>query len=655
MPIDPLSDFAETNIWDSYSDRSRRSSMMDSTGTSNGDAGGDDSIDHSLPSAEEARMNATATAFGMIDHYREEDGAKRGGDGEGDGSNGDEESGVGGDGNGNGNGSGSGSGRYRDNPDEDGDDDEDEEAPINPTAANKEKRKKRYILSYLLLWLRYCAWGIAALAVLVGLFFLIREILHVLQLEKNNKAMTAQIDDMSDRIELLKQGIIEAQGPFKAEELKCTDDLATISGIHDADTSKTSPNLNLPGFYGCVSNDAAATLLEAQSRVQQWSKVEAPTGLVGQTPDWIKRRVPDYGIWLYPRLKLILFSCPKCGNSESRTMLTVLSSMRQRTQVGDANLPDVLNWTVPAGSWEQESTDSWRLAGSFKGGGGKGMTGGDEGTVDAFKLIHELLVGQGSGNGGRWSSLSIVRHPYERFVEAYAEIEALWSRLPDNAPQRKVLDARPFSKMPVGSWERVQAFFADYVLGYLSVKDGPSGCLVPTLPELYNIIPTAPGYLRTGTGSGAYFSADRIISIDQIHSAWPDLLDSWGFTSKDPELVELADVHLNAGGSGSYGYYSGSDAAKAARDLLASDDEFRHSIDAFYAQDFSCFGFQEGQEVLGIAATKKKPPRQPVATEAPTIAPTEGRVDTAPPAPDDPGNGRRNREQWVDDAGNVRF
>ena len=672
MPIDPLSDFAETNIWDSYSNRSKHSSMMDTRSASNGDAGGDDVIDHSLPSAEEARMNATATAFGMIDHYKEEDGVKRGGDGDGDGSNGDEENGMGGDSNGN--------GRYRDNPDEDGDDEEDEEAPINPTAANKETRKQRYILTYLVLWLRYTFYFVAALAVLVGLFFLIREILHgksycpsrykniiprqmpdmpmayvhlttyhrllyhltVIQLEKNNKAMTAQIDDMSDRIELLKQGIIEAQGPFKAEELKCTDDLATISGIHDADTSKTNPNLNLPGFYGCVSNDAAATLLEAQRRVQQWSKVEAPTGLVGQTPDWIKRRVPDYGVWLYPRLKLILFSCPKCGNSESRTMLTVLSSMRQRTQVGDANLPDVLNWTVPAGSWVQESTDSWRLAGSFKGGGGKGMTGGDEGTVDAFKLIHELLVGEGSGNGGRWSSLAIVRHPYERFVEAYAEIEALWSRLPDKAPQRNVLDARPFSKMPVGSWERVQAFFADYVLGYLSAKDGPSGCLVSTLPELYNIIPTAPGYLRTGTGSGAYYSADRVISIDQIHSAWPDLLDSWGFSSKDPELVELADVHLNAGGSGSYGFYSGSDAAKAARDLLASDDEVRHSIDAFYAQDFSCFGFQEGQEVLGIAATKKKPPRQPVVTEAPTIAP--------PPPPDDPGNGRRNREQWVDDA-----
>ena len=483
--------------------------------------------------------------------------------------------------------------------------------------------------------------------------------LAVVQLEKDNEAMTTQIEDMSNQIELLRQGIIEARGPFTVENLKCTDDLATISGIHGGDSTKTDPNPNLPGFYGCVSNDAAATLLEAQDRVHKWSKVEHPSGLAGQMPDWIKRRVPDYGVWLYPRLKLILFSCPKCGNSESRTMLTVLSSMRQRTQVGDANLPDVLNWTVPAGSWEQESTDSWRLAGSFRGPGGKGMTGGDEGTVDAFKLIHELLVGDGSGNGGRWSSLAIVRHPYKRFVEAYAEVEALWSRLPDNAPQRKVIDARPFSKMPVGSWERVQAFFADYVLGYLSAKDEPSGCLVSTLPELYNIIPTAPGYLRTGTGTGAYYSPDRVISIDQIHSAWPDLLDSWGFSSNDPELVELADVHLNAGGSGGYGYYSGSEAAKAARDLLASDDEFRSSIDVFYAQDFSCFGFQEGQEVLGIpASTKPRPPRQEVDTDAPTITPTvlltvTKKVDDAPSPPNNPGNGRR--EQWVDNMGNVRF
>ena len=161
------------------------------------------------------------------------------------------------------------------------------------------------------------------------------------------------------------------------------------------------------------------------------------------------------------------------------------------------------------------------------------------------------------------------------------------------------------------------------------------------LPELYNVVPTSPGYLRTGTGSGAYYNADTIISIDQIHQAWPQLLEKWGFGSNDPALLELADVHLNSAG---YGYFGGSDAAKAARDLLASDDEFRSSVDAFYAQDFSCFGFQKGQKVLGIDAQQRpKPP--------PTSAPTG---DISPPndegadatststtsPPFNPGNGR---------------
>jgi hypothetical protein len=33
------------------------------------------------------------------------------------------------------------------------------------------------------------------------------------------------------RIDVLEQGIVEAQGPFTAEEVECTDDLAAISVI----------------------------------------------------------------------------------------------------------------------------------------------------------------------------------------------------------------------------------------------------------------------------------------------------------------------------------------------------------------------------------------------------------------------------------------
>ena len=506
--------------------------------------------------------------------------------------------------------------------------DGDEEAPINPTAANKKQRKERYVCSYLCAVARYSAFAIAGAALIVGLYFVIHEIIVVAHLKKDNTAKATQIQEMAEQIDLLQQGIIAE--PFQQEAVHCKDLASlTVAGLYrDGDADISNANPSLPGFYGCVSNDAPATLLEAQKRVMDWNSVEAPSDLVGKTPDWIARRVPNYGIWLYPRLKLILFSCPQCGNSESRTMLTVLSSMKQRTTVGDANQPDVLNWTVPVGAWKQESTDSWMLDGSFKGEKDKGMSGGNKATADAFRLVRELLLGQGNGNGGKWSSPSIVRHPYERFVQAYAELEANWSRMPDNAP--KVLKDRPFYKMPVGSWERVQAFFADYVLGYLSKRDDNSNCLVSTLPDLFTMVPTAPGYLRTGSGSGAYFNADQIVSIDQIHQAWPDMLERWGFGSNDPELLELANVHLNSAG---YGYYSGSDAAKAARDLLASDEEFRRSVDAFYAQDFSCFGFQKGQKVLGIDA-KKRPALPP--TPAPTV------VTPPPPTPPfNPGNGRR--------------
>eukprot|EP00563_Minutocellus_polymorphus_P001142 CAMPEP_0181041936 /NCGR_PEP_ID=MMETSP1070-20121207/11873_1 /TAXON_ID=265543 /ORGANISM="Minutocellus polymorphus, Strain NH13" /LENGTH=608 /DNA_ID=CAMNT_0023120097 /DNA_START=28 /DNA_END=1854 /DNA_ORIENTATION=+ len=599
--------------------------------------------DHSLPHPDEARMHASTTALGLVDHYKTEEAnvaAKKATEAASDLLRDVESTRIGGGDNGGGNGL-----HHVDDIDAE-DVDGDEEAPINPTSANKKKRKERYVCSYLCALVRYSALGIAGAALLVGLYFLIHEIIAFANLRKDNAAKTTQIQEMTEQMDLLRQGILDE--PFKQEAVQCTDLASlTVSGMYrdgGVTTASSDPsNPNLPGFYGCVSNDAAATLLEAQSRVEEWSSVEAPSDLTGQTPDWIVRRIPDFGIWLYPRLKLILFSCPKCGNSESRTMLTVLSSMRQRTSVGDANQPDVLNWTVPMGAWQQESTDSWKLAGSFKGAGGKGMSGGDKETADAFRLVRELLLGQGKGNGGKWSSLSIVRHPYERFVEAYAELEALWSRLPDSAPQHKVLEGRPFYKMPVGSWERVQAFFADYVLGYLSVRDGTSNCLVSMLPELYSVVPTAAGYLRTGTGSGAYYNADTIISIDQVHQAWPDLLESWGFGSNDPALVELADVHLSSTG---YGYLSGSDAAKAAQDLLASDEAFRSSIDAFYAQDFSCFGFQKGQKVLGIDA-KQRPKRPP--TPAPTGIPPpqdDGNDDggessnTSANLPINPGNGR---------------
>ena len=139
--------------------------------------------------------------------------------------------------------------------------------------------------------------------------------------------------------------------------------------------------------------------------------------------------------------------------------------------------------------------------------------------------------------------------------------------------------------------------------------------------------------------------ADRVISIDQIHSSWPDtinLLESWGFSASDPELVELADVHLNFGGGsgGGYGYYDGSDTARAARDLLASDDEFRNSVDAFYAQDFSCFGFQKGQEVLGVSAVQKTPRQQqpPPPTVTPTVDQAPDNLDKPDDAPRDGGD-----------------
>ena len=579
---------------------------------------------HSLPQPDEARMDANA-AFGLVGHGdREEaawskntEAAKRATEA-------------------------ASELLHVDHVDDAGDDDAediydgDEEAPINPTAANKKTRKERYVCSYLCAIARYFALTISGAALIVGLYFVIHEIIVVSKLKKDNAAKAMQIQEMTEQVDLLQQGIIAE--PFQQEAVHCKDlKSLTVAGLYQDggdSTGSSDPsnaaNPNLPGYYGCISNDAPATLLEAQKRVLDWNSVEAPSDLAGKTPEWIARRVPNYGIWLYPRLKLILFSCPQCGNSESRTMLTVLSSMKQRTTVGDANQPNVLNWTVPVGAWIQESTDSWKLDGSFKGEGGRGMSGGNKATVDAFRLVRELLLGQGKGNGGKWSSLSIVRHPYERFVQAYAELEANWSRLPDNAPQLKVLKDRPFYKMPVGSWERVQAFFADYVLGYLSKRDDNSNCLVSTLPDLLTMIPTAPGYLRTGSGSGAYFNADQIISIDQIHQAWPDMLEKWGFGSNDPELLELANVHINSAG---YGYYSGSDAAKAARDLLASDEEFRRSVDAFYAQDFSCFGFQKGQKVLGIDAKKR-----------PALPPTPAPTAIAPPPPTppfNPGNGRR--------------
>ena len=585
--------------------------------------------DHSLPHPDEARMHANTTALGLVDHYRTEEVSRS--------KNVDEAAKR----------ATEAASELLHVDDVDGEDaDGDEEAPINATAANKKKRKERYLCSYLCAVARYFAVTIAGGALVVGLYFVIHEIVVLKNLKRDNAAKATQIQEMTEQMDLLRQGILDE--PFKQEAVQCKDLASlTVAGMYrdgGVTTASSDPsNPNLPGFYGCVSNDAPATLLEAQKRVRDWSSVEAPSDLAGLTPDWIARRVPNYGIWLYPRLKLILFSCPKCGNSESRTMLTVLSSMRQRTTVGDANQPDVLNWTVPLGAWEQESTDSWKMAGSFKGAGGKGMSGGDKDTADAFRLVRELLLGQGGGNGGKWSSLSIVRHPYERFVEAYAELEAIWSRLPDNAPQLKVLESRPFHKMPVGSWERVQAFFADYVLGYLSARDGTSNCLVSMLPELYNVVPTTPGFLRTGTGSGAYYNADTIISIDQIHQAWPQLLEKWGFGSNDPALLELADVHLNSAG---YGYFSGSDAAKAAKDLLASDDEFRSSVDAFYAQDFSCFGFQKGQNVLGIDA-KQRPKRPPTSAPTGDVPPPpsdEGDALTASTAtnpPFNPGNGRR--------------
>ena len=234
---------------------------------------------HSLPQPDEARMDANA-AFGLVGHGdREEaawskntEAAKRATEA-------------------------ASELLHVDHVDDAGDDDAediydgDEEAPINPTAANKKTRKERYVCSYLCAIARYFALTISGAALIVGLYFVIHEIIVVSKLKKDNAAKAMQIQEMTEQVDLLQQGIIAE--PFQQEAVHCKDlKSLTVAGLYQDggdSTGSSDPsnaaNPNLPGYYGCVSNGSPATLLEAQKRVLDWNSVEAPSDLAGRSHD----------------------------------------------------------------------------------------------------------------------------------------------------------------------------------------------------------------------------------------------------------------------------------------------------------------------------------------------------------------------------------
>jgi hypothetical protein len=78
--------------------------------------------------------------------------------------------------------------------------------------------------------------------------------------------------------------------------------------------ARAHANQTLHELLGCTASSTSAALLNAQRSVLAWAGsrgINATREQLLSTPEWVSERVPVFGVWLYPRLRLVLLACPK--------------------------------------------------------------------------------------------------------------------------------------------------------------------------------------------------------------------------------------------------------------------------------------------------------------------------------------------------------
>jgi hypothetical protein len=142
-----------------------------------------------------------------------------------------------------------------------------------------------------------------------------------------------------------------------------------------------------------------------------------------------------------------------------------------------------------------------------------------------------------------------------------------------------------FWKLPLNSTQRVKLWWAEVVMGSLYPTADNNGCL-PLTKELYHIVPFSGGYLRDGSSHSLYSNFDLIVDLADIEVMLPFFLEqhcNLTLTGFEFEFEDKLSRHSHVS----------SGTSQAAVTLLLEDEAMRASIDAFYAQDFSCFKFRQ--------------------------------------------------------------
>ena len=184
-------------------------------------------------------------------------------------------------------------------------------------------------------------------------------------------------------------------------------------------------------------------------------------------------------------------------------------------------------------------------------------------------------------------TLAVVRHPYRRLISGYTELEMRWKDQYHSAMTgpssvsdvQQILASRAFWQLPT-STERFVAWWSDFVLGNLYTHAG-NGCLHP-MRELYHLLPMAASYMRS-PHHNQYLGMDHILDVEALAENWGKLLQAWNLDPDHPDISSLMSTKANSRRT--------SETSLIVQRVLANSPEVRASIDAFYAQDFACFGY----------------------------------------------------------------
>ncbi|KAL7534270.1 hypothetical protein ACHAWF_004771 [Thalassiosira exigua] len=335
----------------------------------------------------------------------------------------------------------------------------------------------------------------------------------------------------------------------------------------------------------------AAGILKAQKLSKGFVFPDASADQASLAPVWALRRDAFFGLWIWPRLKLVLFACPKCGNSQIRSMLSAMSEEVQKSEEEDTMA------VKPPGHWIRSSQNNHSWAAKDGSINCKKNILTAQQNDDAYQHVGELFADP------QWSSLGIVRHPYDRLTSGYAELEFRWGNFQSArengnlhqhlAPSMEKLDASTYWHQEEAK-ARALAFWSDYVHGNFYVTDPASNCLNP-IAETYHLSPIGSFFLKdSGTCEAAsLFTVDDTIDIDNVSQHWPQFIKRWDTYWDDDvaeKLVGMANEHGNT--------KAASVPAQTMKQLLKENTALRESVDAFYNLDFTHFGFVKGSEKL---------------------------------------------------------